>query len=262
MVHVLDDDVPFTVTRTTKPVANGVEGNAHRGGDLVVGGGLSAAQTALRLVAAGGRVTLLHRHALRVEQWDADPGWLGPKEMDGFRAIEDRDRRRGVLDAARHRGTMTPEIFRDVCHAERSGRLKVVNGVIVAARPPVDAGGHPGAELSLSLAGDPSRVHRLHPGRIILATGFQCGRPGVGWLEELVHAARLPVASCGYPIPGDSLEWAPGLHVSGALAELELGPSARNVSGARVAARRILGIASGWGPPGPLDSPYTVPSVA
>ena len=35
------------------------------------------------------------------------------------------------------------------------------------------------------------------------------------------------------------LEWGPNLFVSGALAELEVGPIARNISGARVAASII-----------------------
>jgi hypothetical protein len=37
-----------------------------------------------------------------------------------------------------------------------------------------------------------------------------------------------------------SLEWADGLLVSGALAELELGPIARNIAGARAAGERLV----------------------
>jgi hypothetical protein len=37
-----------------------------------------------------------------------------------------------------------------------------------------------------------------------------------------------------------TLEWAPGLYVTGQLAELELGPTARNIGGARLAAERLV----------------------
>lgn len=38
----------------------------------------------------------------------------------------------------------------------------------------------------------------------------------------------------------NSLRWGPNLYVTGALAELEMGPIARNISGARQAADRIV----------------------
>jgi hypothetical protein len=47
--------------------------------------------------------------------------------------------------------------------------------------------------------------------------------------------------SCGgRPLTGPTLELAPGGFVTGWLAELALGPAARNISGARYAARLIV----------------------
>ena len=43
----------------------------------------------------------------------------------------------------------------------------------------------------------------------------------------------------GYPIIDPSLRWHPR-YVTGPLAELELGPSSRNIAGARRAGERIL----------------------
>nr|MBA5588668.1 hypothetical protein [Anaerobacillus isosaccharinicus] len=40
--------------------------------------------------------------------------------------------------------------------------------------------------------------------------------------------------------PKPSLEWEEGLYLLGALAELQLGPVARNISGARRGAERII----------------------
>ena len=44
-----------------------------------------------------------------------------------------------------------------------------------------------------------------------------------------------------YPIVDENLLWdKKWIYVAGALAELELGPSARNIAGARLAAERIV----------------------
>ena len=49
----------------------------------------------------------------------------------------------------------------------------------------------------------------------------------------------LELCSCGYPAPDKYLKWG-DVYVAGALVELELGPSARNIAGARLAAERIV----------------------
>ena len=53
------------------------------------------------------------------------------------------------------------------------------------------------------------------------------------------EAASLPVAPCGFPIVDSALRWHTHIHVSGPLAELELGPVSRNVSGAQRAGDRL-----------------------
>lgn len=49
-----------------------------------------------------------------------------------------------------------------------------------------------------------------------------------------------PLLARGYPVLDARLRWAPGLYASGGLAELRLGPVARNLIGARRAAERLL----------------------
>ena len=56
---------------------------------VVIGGGISAVQVALRLMEKGHRVHIVSRHALRRHQFDSDPGWLGPKFMERFRRESD-----------------------------------------------------------------------------------------------------------------------------------------------------------------------------
>jgi hypothetical protein len=256
VLHVLEEgpDLPL------HPPAWGRDGGADNGPDMVVGGGLSAAQVALRLHDAGRPVVLLHRTPLREEPWDADPGWHGPREMDGFLAIRDPDQRRAVVAAARHRGTVTAEVHRAIKATLRRGSLRAMLGEVVeagfnSAQDPADGGGEPRSEASTSplrlvvrTKGE-TETRILRPARVILATGFGCRRPGGPWLDELVDGCELPVASCGHPVPGSHLQWGRGLFVSGALADLELGPTARNIHGARVAARRILAVDEGWGRP-------------
>lgn len=53
------------------------------------------------------------------------------------------------------------------------------------------------------------------------------------------HPPRLRCALCGYPIVDPQLRWCEGLHVTGPLAELELGTMAPNIRGARMAAERL-----------------------
>jgi hypothetical protein len=79
----------------------------------------------------------------------------------------------------------------------------------------------------------------LQTDRLILATGFVPTRPGGAWLDQAVSDYDLPIAPDGFPIVDPSLCWSDGLYVTGPLAELEVGPVARNFIGARLAAERI-----------------------
>ncbi len=199
----------------------------------VVGAGISGAQVALRLARAGRRVILLSRHALRVEQFDSDPGWQGPRHMAGFSRLRDPDERRDRIRAARHRGSMPQEVHAALGAAIAAGTLELVEEAeIVSAR----VSDH---EASLELAG-----RRIRADRVLLATGFPSRRPGGAWLDEAVAAYRLPCAACGYPIVAPDLRWHPSLLVTGPLAELELGPVSRNLSGAQRAGDRIVALAS------------------
>ena len=78
---------------------------------------------------------------------------------------------------------------------------------------------------------------------MLLATGFAKPRPGGELVDGLITSASLACAQCGYPIVDESLSWHPRVFVSGPLAELELGPTSRNISGARRAGDRIVKVA-------------------
>ena len=195
----------------------------------VMGGGISAAQVALRLLGEEHRVHLISRHPLRQHQFDSDPGWLGAKYMTGFSRERDLDRRRETITKARHKGSVPPDVFRPLCRAIDKRQLRWhecdVDGV--------DSGPD---SVRVRLATGTS----LQVDRILLATGFTSERPGGPMIDELAESASLPCANCGYPIVDTSLRWHPRIFVSGPLAELELGPAARNIAGARRAGDRIV----------------------
>ncbi len=198
----------------------------------VIGAGISGAQVALRLAREGRRVILVSRHALRVEQFDSDPGWQGPKNMSAFTRLRDPDERRDRIRAARHRGSVPPEVQGALRRASADGTIEVVLETAIQSARVSDH------EVSLELDG-----RRVRADRVLLATGFPGRRPGGTWLDDAVDAFRLPCAACGYPIVDRGLRWHPHLLVTGPLAELELGPVSRNLSGARRAGDRIVAVA-------------------
>lgn len=196
---------------------------------VVVGGGISAAQLALRLVEQGRSVDLVTRHPLRVHQFDSDPGWLGPKLMPIFQRERCRDRRRRLIQQARYRGSVPPDTRQALRTAVASGLLEVHQDAVSALGPDPD-------HLRLELAS--GKV--LEGDRVYLATGFAARRPGGTMIDRLVEDLSLSCATCGYPVIDHALRWHPRIHVTGPLAELELGPVARNIAGARRAGDRLI----------------------
>ncbi len=205
---------------------------------VIVGAGMTGAQWALRLSREGGDVCLVTRNGLRVEAFDTDPGWLGPRFMRGFGAEEDPVERRRAILGARHAGTVTGEVRLELADAQREGRLDVVVGEVVD----VDhgSGEHP-VRLRIAPTADAAAAKTVSASWVGLATGYSSTRPGGALVDDLVERYRPPMSPCGFPILSHTLEWLPGLFVSGGLAELEIGPVARNIAGARRAASRILG---------------------
>jgi cation diffusion facilitator CzcD-associated flavoprotein CzcO len=199
------------------------------GETVVVGGGISAAQAAVALARqAPGNVTLLLRHDIRVEAFDSPAGWVGPKELRGFHAEPSVERRRAMIRGARRPGSMPKDVAHSLHRAERAGLLRVVRGEVRRADL------QPDCSVGLEVHG-----LALRADRVVLATGFEQQRPGGAWLDRAIADYELPLAPCGYPVIDPSLAWAQGLYATGALAELELGPVARNIVGARHAGERL-----------------------
>jgi len=197
---------------------------------LVVGGGVTAAQAALAARAAGAEVTLLTRHPLRVKDFDSDPGWMGPKNMVAFLKERDLGQRRAQIRAARHRGSLPAEVHARLQDALRQGQITLWHGEARGEALPL-AG-------AVSVAGPDGA--RAAFDQVWLATGVDRARPGGALVDALIAEHGLPCAACGFPVVGPDLRWHRRLRVAGALAELELGPAARNLIGARRAGERFV----------------------
>ncbi len=210
---------------------------------VVVGGGTSAVHLALRLAEQSQRrnetvpsapVRLISRTPLTVHQFDSDPCYIGPACMARYLSIRDPEERRAVLEAARHPGSIPPDLAREVASAIDEGALEWIEDHITEAREA------PGSAVELAGSGPQARVYRTD--LVVPATGFAPARPAEGLLQSAMEssAGSLPTDQLGYPIPDSSLQWAPGLYLVGPLAEQELGPSAPNIIGAQNAAKRII----------------------
>lgn len=210
---------------------------SRESGVAVLGGGISAAQLALRLARRNQRVVLVSRHPLRVHPFDSEPGWLGPKHLRDFHRQRCPLERRKRIRSARKRGSLPEEVAGALRTAVARGDVAVCIGEVMAVDTPGD---HRGVlHLSSTYTSSDGPAGQVEVKAVILATGWQSSPPGAAWIASAANALGLPRAPCGYPIPDPGLRWAPGLYLTGALAELEVGPAARNIAGARMAASRI-----------------------
>ena len=196
---------------------------------IVIGGGISAGQVALRLSDQGHHVHLVSRHGFCLHQFDSDPGWLGPKFMSNFSQERDVDRRRALITKARHRGSVPPDVHLGLERAVQGKGFNIYESEVDSV---VDRDNGVTMQLTNGVV--------IEAQQILLATGFSAQRPGGDFVDNLVRSQSLACAQCGYPIVDDALRWHPRIYVSGPLAELELGPVSRNIAGARRAGDRLV----------------------
>lgn len=208
--HVFD---PGYVPRTDGPLA-------------VIGVGLSGVQVALGAAARGQPVVLIGHRPPRVTDYDADVCWFAPASAAALGVARDPAGRREIVRRARHRGAINPSAAARLSAQIAEGRITVTTAPLSRVVPV-------GKGVELVVGGTTHRVDG-----IVLATGLD-DVPPTGWIARTARTLGLPVAPDGTPVPTPSLQWAPGLFVCGALAELELGPVARSVAGGRRAAEIV-----------------------
>jgi L-lysine 6-monooxygenase (NADPH-requiring) len=195
---------------------------------VIVGGGLTAAHMALGVAGRGGHAVIVARRSRRVRPFDTDPGWLGPKEMNGFLKEPSLGRRARLIREARDGGSIPPAYADALDRRMESGAVTWRIAPVLDVRP-VSEG------WQVTLADGPELI----VDEVWLATGWQYHIDEVPLLEPARRSHPVTTAE-GLAGLDPDLAW-PGtdLFVMGALAGLQLGPTALNLSGARQAAARI-----------------------
>ncbi len=192
---------------------------------IVVGGGLTAGHLACGAIRRGADVIQIVRRPVVVRDFDVEPAWLGPRELNRFGVERSPERRLALVRAARGGGSVPPWMDEALAtHRERDRLQRIVHDLSDAR---VVAGAD---RVRIDLAGTVVDADRCW-----LATG---STPAVDAEPAL---ADLDLESVdGYPLlDPDLCLRGTRVHVVGRLAAPTIGPAAGNLWGARVAARRI-----------------------
>ncbi|PSB26528.1 FAD/NAD(P)-binding protein [Chlorogloea sp. CCALA 695] len=197
---------------------------------LIVGGGQTCGHLVVGATNCGAEVQLIVRRQLQEKLFDAEPGWLGPKYLKGFRAQNDWEKRWELIQQARDGGSMTPAMMTQLRRLMRNNQLNIYQQCqIVKAMWQANSWRvycHDGTEYECD--------------RIWLATGTRLNIMEQPLLAEILDAYPLSVVN-GLPVLDEYLRWRGcELFVMGGLAGLQVGPVARNLSGARMAGERIV----------------------
>ncbi|MBD1380761.1 NAD(P)-binding domain-containing protein [Metabacillus arenae] len=215
--HIFEKEVPETFVEN-QPL-------------VIVGAGITAAHLSIKLSKKHDQVVLVTRHPFRIHDFDSDPGWLGPKNMNSFSKIKNYNIRRSTITNARYRGSFPKELSLELSRLIQKNKLKVIKGEIESC----SKFGESTLQLNLK-----NSKEKIETSQILLATGFESNMEFLTWLQSVIKNEMLLCSKCGFPIVSKNLKWGGNLYVVGALAELEVGPTARNISGARTAAHKIV----------------------
>jgi hypothetical protein len=200
----------------------------------IVGCGVTGGQLALSLASRGLReITIFDITEPTPADYDGNPCYVGPKCADHFEAIKEPEERRKVITLQRYPGTLPRDIYVELAALRDSGVLRTETGRVTHLSQTGER-----VEVELTPADGSPRLFAFD--RVVAATGFAAVPPANEIITPLAEAQGLRRGPQGYPFPDETLQWIPGLYVAGALGELRIGPPARNIIGAHLAARRIL----------------------
>ena len=162
--------------------------------------------------------------------FDAEPGWLGPKYLKGFSAETDWQKRWQLIQEARDGGSMTPAVMTQLRRYQHQDELSIFEECQVISAEFVSD--------RWQLKCDDGMMREYH--RIWLATGTKLDVRKQPILKEILHTHPLEIVN-GLPVLDEYLRWSGcELFIMGGLAALQVGPVARNLSGARMASGRIV----------------------
>ena len=205
-----------------------LDGHQADGSVAVIGGGISGGHISLRMTEKlKAEVSLISRKEVLVSNFDFAPGWIGPRYTERFYRSPIEQRRQQIV-AARAKGSVPGDMKLALDKAAALHQLTFITDDIT------DAKCQSGGALLIGRQG------RYDCQRIVLATGFIEKPPDGGFMNQAVKAFNLKTAACGFPVITPSLQWHDRIFVTGPLSELQIGPVARNIVGARHSSSRII----------------------
>eukprot|EP00555_Chaetoceros_dichaeta_P013404 CAMPEP_0198254286 /NCGR_PEP_ID=MMETSP1447-20131203/4607_1 /TAXON_ID=420782 /ORGANISM="Chaetoceros dichaeta, Strain CCMP1751" /LENGTH=476 /DNA_ID=CAMNT_0043940277 /DNA_START=14 /DNA_END=1444 /DNA_ORIENTATION=+ len=206
---------------------------------LVVGGGLTAVQVALKLIKLGKTCILCSRRPLVEKHFDIGLEWFelrtAAKRISDF-YYQDIADRLTALKKARGGGSVPPLYMREVEKAECSGKLRrIVGEARHDIRPEQNGLLNIAVTTRENVEIDSFCVHQ-----IVLACGIEpdCRQNPV--VKSVLDTWPIPIQG-GLPLVTDDLRWKAKLplYVVGSLGALNTGPDAGNLMGIRRAAQLV-----------------------
>lgn len=195
----------------------------------IVGGGLTSGHLAVGAIARGMTVKLMSRRELKEKLFDAEPGWLGPKYLKGFFAEPDFEKRWRTIRNARDGGSLTPAMMTRLRRESRSGKIDFLERCQVR-----EAIWRDDRWCILCENGD-----RHEFDRIWLATGSELNAGEHPLLSDILDTFPTRIVN-GLPVLDTRLRVkGTEFFIMGGLAALQVGPTARNLSGGIRAGRCI-----------------------
>ncbi len=198
---------------------------------LVIGGGLSAIQAALKFEREGARVTLCSRSPLRTRLFDIPLYWFNPKEHRRHRfefySLE-MEKRLAWIVKERSGGTVPP-IYIQQLEEKKDSIHHIVDPDLMICN-----------ESCCVIRGDGSAIGPLQ--RVVLCTGRTVDCASIPLIANILSNCQQELGlECvsGLPRVNDHMRWGnekSSLYIVGALAMLQAGPDAANLMGIKQAA--------------------------
>eukprot|EP00931_Biecheleriopsis_adriatica_P041583 TRINITY_DN23758_c0_g1_i1.p1 TRINITY_DN23758_c0_g1~~TRINITY_DN23758_c0_g1_i1.p1 ORF type:complete len:529 (+),score=78.61 TRINITY_DN23758_c0_g1_i1:54-1640(+) len=204
---------------------------------LVLGGGLTAVQVALKGVRKNCEVVLCSRRPLTSRHFDIDKGWFDRREAARHRfdfLSLPMEERLAMIKQTRGGGSIPPFYMSQLRAAEASGRLKVKVSEVRVSEV-LDNG------VDIELDGSIERFDL-----VVSACGHRPDCTQLPLIQSLLKDSPTQITG-GLPHLSQELQWGERerLFAVGALASLQVGPDAGNIMGIRRAAQ-IMTSAMGY----------------
>jgi cation diffusion facilitator CzcD-associated flavoprotein CzcO len=196
---------------------------------LIVGSGLTSGHLAIGAVRRGATVVMMARRSYYEKLFDAEPGWLGPKYLKDFWAETSWEVRATQVKAARNGGSLTPAILTKLRKLKAEHRLAF----------------HEHCQIRSLVWANHEWIVQCEGGEVVqcdriwVATGSQLNIQQHPLFAQVLEKHPIDVVE-GFPVLNEQLRWKGcPLYLMGGFAGLQVGPTARNLSGARMASERI-----------------------